>query len=293
MLASGASQQCRQYSISALSLYAMVGGAALVLLSSLFFGASFLGHTSNLGELERLRQENARLITSQEKLRWEMADVSSKFDNLVDKEIALRAMFDLPEINPQQRMLGIGGPETVPMAITSRADELVYQSESDLDRLNRLARFELAKFDEVYESLSEKKRRLDHTPSIMPTKGWFSRGYGMKPNPFTGNIQHHNGLDIAGHRGEPLIATADGKIIRSGRNGGMGKMIVIDHGFGYRTRYGHMDKLMVKVGNHVKRGDVIGLLGSTGYSTGPHVHYEVIKNGKSQNPYRYILDINY
>ena len=112
----------------------------------------------------------------------------------------------------------------------------------------------------------------------------------MKNDPFTGYRQMHHGLDIANHRGTPIIATADGRVSSVGRNSGLGKIVAIDHGYGFRTRYAHLSEIKVKRGQRVKRGDVIGLMGSTGYSTGPHLHYEVIRNGKTVNPIKYILN---
>jgi murein DD-endopeptidase MepM/ murein hydrolase activator NlpD len=293
MIAPGASGVTRQWRVSKGTLYILGTAVAVVGLANLFFGASYLEKKISEDEYNRLRTENAELTQRYERMRWELSDMSERYDDLVNKEIAIRQMFDLPEIDPEQRLLGVGGPEAGAPEIDSRVDELAYQSAVELDRLNRLARFEVDKFDEVLEGLSEKKRKLDHMPTIMPTEGWLSRGFGMKPNPFTGTSQMHRGLDLANHRGTKVIATGDGKIKSARRNGGMGKMVEINHGFGYVTRYGHLDKIMVKPGQKVKRGDVIGLMGSTGYSTGPHLHYEVVKNGKSQNPFNHIIKFNY
>lgn len=293
MIAPGASGVTRQWRVSNGTLYALGATASLVIIANLFFGASFIDQKISDAEYQRLQTENTELTQRFERLRWELSDMSAKYDELVEKEIAIRQMFDLPEIDPEQRMLGVGGPEGGAPIINSRSDEIAYESEIELDRLNRLARFEVDKLDEVLESLTDKKRKLDHMPTIMPTEGWLSRGYGMKPNPFTGQNQMHRGLDLANHRGTKVIATGDGKVKSARRNGGMGKMIEISHGFGFKTRYGHLDKILVKAGQKVKRGDVIGLMGSTGYSTGPHLHYEVIKNGKSQNPFNHIIKFNY
>ena len=112
----------------------------------------------------------------------------------------------------------------------------------------------------------------------------------MKYDPFTGYKQMHRGIDIANHTGTPIIATADGVVKATQSSAGMGKFVVINHGYGFQTRYGHLSQIKVKAGQHVKRGDVIALMGSTGYSTGPHLHYEVIRNGNFLNPAKYILN---
>ena len=293
VLIPGAPRESRQWKVSAGFLWAVGGAACLVIAANLFLTSSYFDRQIAAEERQRLTDENAGLSQKLERLRWELADVSANFDVLVSREIAIREMFELPEIDLEQRLLGVGGPVSGPPIMVSRADEIAYKSEVEVDRLNRLARFELEKYAEIIEALSDKKRRLDHTPSIRPSRGWFSRGIGMKRNPFTGAMQYHAGIDLANRRGTPIVTTADGKVSKARRNGGMGNLVVINHGFGMVTRYGHLDKILVKSGSKVKRGDVIGLMGSTGYSTGTHLHYEVIKHGKSKNPLNYIIDTNY
>ena len=293
MLIPDGGSSSRQYRLPLNSLYILGAVLAVMVVTTGFLGAGYLTSRVSTEELTQLRVQNNELSRRYETMRWELAELNSKYEDLIEKEIAIRGMFDLPVIDPEQRRLGVGGPTHNVPAITSRAEELAYLTESDLDRLNRLARFEIAKFDEVLSILNGKKNILDHTPSIRPTRGWISRGFGIKRNPFTGESQPHRGLDLANHRGTPVIASADGRVTMAGRNGGMGKMVVINHGNGFFTRYGHLDKIKVSRRDKVRRGDVIGLMGSTGYSTGPHLHYEVIKNGKSVNPLNYIIDANY
>jgi murein DD-endopeptidase MepM/ murein hydrolase activator NlpD len=118
--------------------------------------------------------------------------------------------------------------------------------------------------------------------------GFLSSKYGKRVDPFTGRQEHHNGIDIAGKEGASILAVADGVVSWSGERTGYGKLVEINHGNGYVTRYGHNKQQLVKVGDEVKKGDVIALMGSTGRSTGPHVHIEVIHNGKQQNPDKYL-----
>ena len=114
--------------------------------------------------------------------------------------------------------------------------------------------------------------------------------FGMRNDPFTGYRRMHRGVDISGPIGTPIVAPSDGVIKTVTRNNDFGKMIAIDHGYGFKTRYGHLSQINVKRGQQVKRGDVIGLMGTTGYSTGSHLHYEVIRNGKFLNPQDFILN---
>jgi murein DD-endopeptidase MepM/ murein hydrolase activator NlpD len=147
--------------------------------------------------------------------------------------------------------------------------------------------------NEVFISLSNMTEKLNHKPTIMPAKGenlWISSSFGRRKSPFTGLSQFHYGLDISGKKGTDILATADGIIEKTGSNRFIGKYIKIKHDETYSTTYGHLMKINVKKGIEVARGDVIGLMGSTGLSTGNHVHYVVSFNGERVNPYDYVLN---
>jgi murein DD-endopeptidase MepM/ murein hydrolase activator NlpD len=122
------------------------------------------------------------------------------------------------------------------------------------------------------------------TPSIWPARGWLTSVMGARRDPVSGGDDFHAGLDIAAERGAPVYATAEGIVMESGYHSAYGNLIVLDHGFGIQTRYGHLSELSVAPGKQVKRGDIIGLVGATGRATGPHLHYEVLANGRLLNP---------
>jgi murein DD-endopeptidase MepM/ murein hydrolase activator NlpD len=122
------------------------------------------------------------------------------------------------------------------------------------------------------------------TPSMWPAYGWLSSTMGPRRDPVTGGADFHSGLDIAGERGQPVYATAAGTVVDVGRQGAYGNLIVIDHGFGLQTKYGHLLKFSVAKGSKVQRGDIIGQIGATGRTTGYHLHYEVLANGRLLNP---------
>jgi len=280
----------KQLSVPVWSLYASALAVVLLVFLSVFLASEFFAEQVDQSELEGLRVENQQLAAKYEELRWALAETGDRYEELVQKEIALRAVFDLPEISVEERQLGIGGPGARIITPISETQQMAYATEAEVDRLLRLSRFELEKYEEAEQELASLKDRLDHTPSIWPTKGWFSRGFGMKDDPFTGYNQFHRGIDIANYNGTAVIAAADGKVTKTGSFGRMGKMITVDHGYGFVTRYGHLSSIDVKKGQRVKRGEVIGKMGSTGYSTGPHLHYEVWRNGKVLNPMNYILN---
>jgi len=284
------SQASCQLSVKLWMLYAGLAAAVLLVFASFFLASNYFSGQVSEAELDRLRAENNDLAGKYEELRWSLAQVRGRYDDLVQKEVALRSVFGLPEISTDERQLGIGGPEPMALARLSETQRLAYSTESEVDRLLLLSEFEIEKFAEAESALTDLKDRLDHTPSIWPADGWMSRGYGMKHDPFTGYKQFHRGIDLANNRGTPIVASADGKIREVGTFGRLGKMVIVDHGYGFVTRYGHLSQIDVKRGQSVKRGDIIGLMGSTGYSTGPHLHYEVWRNGKVMNPADFILN---
>ena len=161
---------------------------------------------------------------------------------------------------------------------------------NDLDQLSKQSKIQIISFQELDEFFKSQKSLLSATPSIWPARGWVTSKFGYRKSPFTGLREKHGGWDIAARSGSSIRATADGVVVVSGREYGYGNMLEIDHGYGIMTRYGHNSKHLAKVGDRVKRGQVIALVGNTGRSTGPHLHYEVLLNGFPINPKNYILD---
>lgn len=192
-------------------------------------------------------------------------------------------------------VFGIGGsmPEDLDPTIElkERQSALLQEMHEQVQQLDMVAVTQQERFENLYEHMEEQRSMFACTPTIRPVEeGYISSVFGYRINPLTGRREFHRGLDIATKTGTPIIASADGIVSFSGKNGSFGNMIAIDHGYGYTTRYGHCKELLKKKGETVKRGDVIALVGNTGRSTGPHVHYEVKLNGVQVNPNRYILN---
>jgi murein DD-endopeptidase MepM/ murein hydrolase activator NlpD len=143
-------------------------------------------------------------------------------------------------------------------------------------------------FVQLGAAFQDRVDQLAATPNLMPIEGWFSHGYGWRKDPFTGKREFHRGIDIVADANTEIRAPADGVVSRSGRYSDYGRSIDVAHGYGFVTRYAHMNKALVKPGDRVRRGDVIGLVGSTGRSTGPHLHYEVFRDGRRVNPWKYL-----
>lgn len=282
--------ETKQFAISVKLLWAAgIFGVCFVLLN-LFLLADYFNQRVDQAKMKQLVQENQMLSQQYTSLEKSLGGLKNNFGELVAKEEAIRTIFDLPVIDPEERMLGIGGPTYPEADSLTLATAEAYRITGDVDELLRLAKFELTRYQEVYELLSDRRDKLDHTPSIMPVKGQTSRGFGYKVDPFTGFNQFHSGLDLASKIGTPIYAPADGKVTSVSLFSGLGKMIILDHGYGLTTRYGHLSSYEVKVGQTVKRGDLIAKVGNTGYSTGPHLHYEVLVYGKPANPFNYIIN---
>ena len=271
--------------------YSIPAAVVVLLFVTLFSMSTLFGDRVNEDELAKLRAENVSLKAKYDKLRVTVTEVGDKFDQLVQKELAIRSLFNLPEVNAEERQLGTGGPMSAGLFSMSAVGRTAAVTEAELDRLVKLSQYETERYQEIEGALVGLKDKLAHTPSIWPTRGWSMRGFGVHNDPFTGYPQMHRGIDISNATGTPIVASALGRVIYSGYDpGGLGNMVTIDHGFGYITRYGHMSKLLVKNGQGVTRGQVIGLMGSTGYSTGSHLHYEVYRNGKALNPREFLLN---
>ncbi|MFQ5442528.1 MAG: M23 family metallopeptidase [Thermodesulfobacteriota bacterium] len=253
---------------------------------------------ANSREFFRLKKENA-----QQKI--EIQDFSSKIRGL-ESQVARLDLFDKklriianiegpkkPAVTGQVKGIGGGSSMDVEdylLTPGSKVDELVGQMRSDLTQLKLKADSQESRFAELQGQLLKKSGILAATPSIWPVRGWVTSTYGKRVSPFTGLTQNHRGIDIANRKGTPVVSTARGTVVRIARDANVGKFLVIRHGYGIKTIYGHLSKVNVRVGEKVKRRQKIASLGNTGRSTGSHLHYGVSVNGVFVNPTKYILN---
>lgn len=280
----------RQYSVPQWIVPAALGAVALLILFTAMSGIFAFRSWSSKAELAAQVEENHQLQDQIAQLDQSVDVLRGKLVALESAEQDVRSVFGFPELDPDERALGIGGGVSEDESGFSAVDQAAFALETDLDRLLRRCEFERENFSVLYTALVERKDRLDHTPSINPVGGHLVRGFGIKADPFTGRDRLHGGLDLSANIGTPVRAPADGRVTSTGYKGQLGKMIELDHGFGMETRYGHLSKIAVKRGEAVTRGQIIGYAGNTGYSTGPHLHYEVSVNGKRVDPMKYIYD---
>jgi murein DD-endopeptidase MepM/ murein hydrolase activator NlpD len=247
-----------------------------------------------LPQISELDRENTHQKKQFAHLAGRIDLISREMEELRKFDHRLRVMV-YPEMGDENGELrGVGGsdPRLLRPDFSSAGTqkELVRLMNRSLDVLNN--EISVGKQDKAdfHKFLEKQKMLLASTPSIWPTKGWLSSRFGYRVSPFTGEREFHKGLDISSRMSAPIIAPANGIVDSVTEDFGYGKMLTLKHGRGLTTRYAHLQKFLVKKGEQVKRGDTIALVGSTGRSTGPHLHYEVLLNGVAVNPQRYILN---
>lgn len=208
-----------------------------------------------------------------------------------------RTLLEAEPISDNERRSGIPDYSIYEETSGLHNAELIAETQSHLDNLSKRLYVLSRSFDEVYRMASNKKERQDHIPAIMPLKKnecQIISGFGTRYHPILHYRRMHSGVDLSAKTGTPIYATGDGVVTTAGRNdpalSGYGVAVLIDHGYGYKTLYGHMSEVKVKAGQQVKRGELIGLVGSTGLASGPHCHYEVWINGKKVNPVYYFYN---
>jgi murein DD-endopeptidase MepM/ murein hydrolase activator NlpD len=220
--------------------------------------------------------------------------LKTKLINLNQFEKKIRIIANIEKTGDSESLFGIGGsiPEDreLDASLETRNDLLIREMDEQVDSLQHAYGAQLESMSEVLQKLEEKRNILAATPSIPPTTGWISSGFGYRISPFSGRREMHKGIDLVAPKGAPVAATAEGVVIFAGKKGLLGNTVVVDHGQGISTRYAHCSKLMKKCGEAVRRGDIIARVGNTGRSTGPHLHYEVRVSNIQVNPERYILD---
>lgn len=241
---------------------------------------------SQQGKVDRLSLGNQQNVKALAARLAELQAASTRLDALGER-LANMGQLTLEEFDFRQpapvggpsdyEPVGETGEENLGFAIAALSDKLRRQS-SQLDALQFL--------------MANRQLENDLTPAGWPVKkGWISSRYGERNDPFTGEREKHSGLDFAGIRGTEVLSVASGVVIWAANRAGYGKTVEIDHGNGYRTRYAHSDKLIVKAGEHVNAGQVIALMGSTGRASAPHVHFEVLKDGSRVNPAGFVSNL--
>ena len=244
-------------------------------------------------EIDQLRSANSLLQVENGSYRAATGELTSQIQSLesVINDLGARAALDPAQARAMQKLPAVvkaraAGGSSVPAnaAIAEIASAALSSPEDTFGVLRALLQGLESRLRYVRRDVERREALAASTPSIWPAQGWLTGTFGGRSDPFTGEPGYHQGLDISTEKGQPVFATADGVVDAAAYTGDYGNLIVIKHGFGLSTRYGHLSAFAVKPGVPVKRGDVIGYVGSTGRSTGAHLHYEILANGKLINP---------
>ncbi|MCK4329969.1 M23 family metallopeptidase [candidate division WOR-3 bacterium] len=216
-----------------------------------------------------------------------LQSLERRYSKIIFHDEILRLGLDIPS-QDEVRMLGTGG-RYFPDESNTVLDRKVVLLRKKLDKMKIEQRIEERSLSDLEFNLLRSRDELEHTPSIMPTWGRITSGFGWRGDPFTGKRTFHNGIDVANKTGTPIVAAASGEVVYIGRMGRLGLCVKINHGYGYKSLYGHIKNSTVKVGEKVKRGNIIAYMGSSGRSTGTHLHYSIFKHGKAVNPRDHIM----
>ncbi|MBN2806388.1 MAG: M23 family metallopeptidase [Prolixibacteraceae bacterium] len=267
---------------------------AVTLIVAAGIASLFISHFET-PEVKALQQENEQLLSQYLMLNEKLAQVEHVLDEIqVRDDNIYRVIFESDPIPESVRKAGFGGTNSYEGLESYDPNQLVLNTTKKLDIISKQAYIQAKSYQDVLSLAMSKEAELSSTPAIMPIAStdlsFTSSGWGMRRHPIYKVPMFHFGIDFVAPRGTNVYATGDGvvKAVRTERTG-HGRHVVIDHGFGYESLYAHLKGFNVKAGQHIKRGEVIGFVGSTGTSTAPHLHYEVLKDGKNVDPKHYFF----
>ncbi len=269
-----------------------------VSLTSLFFTTLLFGGYFFITSITNTRGDLASVKNENELLKSKLIDLTDRYEilqvnlNVLGEQTEnLRIAANLEPISDDEKLLGIGGgsfDNSIDFLITS---DYLERAVNFIDNITTKFEFEKLQYEEIASKMKTNEKLFECIPAMVPTKGdYIGSRFGMRMHPILKIRKMHAGIDFVANTGTPVYAPGKGRVVFIGRNGGYGLEIEIDHGFGYRTRYAHLSKALVKRGQKIKRGDLIAKTGNSGLSTGPHLHYEISHNGRKLNPSRFFFD---
>jgi murein DD-endopeptidase MepM/ murein hydrolase activator NlpD len=272
----------RQFQVTSRLLWSVATAVSLSLLLGVVFGVLWLQSVRKNREVTSLVAENQDLRGRTKSLNAKLESLEKVLAEFEERTRRLSIVAGLSG-SPDPGTGGVGGLTALP------ADD-VRHTEAVLEEASRRGLLLSGRLGEVESRLSFQADQLALTPTLAPALGVLTAGFGLRSDPFTGRPDFHAGIDISSPKGSRIVAPASGTVVRVGWDRGYGRVVEIAHGFGVRTLFAHLEAPRVTEGQRVRRGDLVGLVGSTGRSTGPHLHYEVQVAGKPVNPLDYVLN---
>ena len=293
MFLPGPNARVRTFSISKSTLKSVFFSLAAVFVFSLYLIYEYNDVKDKVWELQAVREELMQQKAQVQNFALNILDYKRQMFLLRDLDTKLRHVVSLGPRDKAQQVLGIGGPDELGLQNLAslgekKQEEALKEMHQELTQLKGAASKQETSLQMLIEYFEDKRSLYASTPSIWPVRGWVTTPFGNRTSPFSGIVKFHEGIDIAAQTGMPIMAPADGVVIKAGFSTGYGNMVEISHGYGIKTVFAHNSRLNVKAGQRVKRGDVISYVGDSGSSTGPHLHYEVRLNGLPVNPTKYM-----
>ena len=269
-----------------LRILAYFGGSLILAFIYIIVFSQFFGTPKE----RKLKRENHQLVSQFEIMTMKLGQIQAVLTDLEERDDNLyRTIFEAEPISNSVRIQGVGGVDRYAKLDGFDYSDLVIETAKELDALTRRVYIQSKSYDDLINMAKNKDAMLASIPAIMPISNKdlkrTASGWGWRIHPIYKTRKFHYGMDFTAPTGTEIYSTGDGKVIEVKKSRrGYGNKIVVDHGFGYRTLYGHLSRFNVKRGKKVKRGDVIGYVGNSGLSTAPHLHYEVQQNSKKVNP---------
>ncbi len=263
------------------------------ILSIVYFSYDYVKIKGKIGELAELKELSTIQKKQIDMLDSKVAEFGKKMTELKQFDKKIRIITNLEDEEDDGKLLGMGGPIPEEKRLDGKMADvekvIIGRVHGSIDQLLGEADHQEKSFKELLEFLKKQKSLLATTPSIWPVRGWVTSEFGYRISPFTGRREFHRGIDIATRMKKEIVAPAGGVVTKARPDTGMGNEVRINHGNNIITVYGHMLKSTVKKGRRVKRGDLIGYVGNSGRSTGPHLHYGVLVKGIYVNPRRHLF----
>jgi hypothetical protein len=286
----------KELHVSRPALRVILGSVLALPLTALVLGYTTISKSVDIARLNQLDRHNQLLSQELKQTQQLIGKLTDTMRVIADRDRQFRVVAGLTPMDPGVQQAGIGGPsgdwpEREQLDSAGPLGQAALAAHVDVSALIRRANLLVRSYSDAVDSAGRRTDKMKRTPSIMPTEGWITSNFALsRIHPIYHEARVHEGIDISAPSGTRIIAPAGGIVITVyNTEPGYGKLVAIDHGHGVVTRYAHCSKILVQVGQRVQRNQEIAQVGSTGISTGPHLHYEVIVNGRHQDPRQYIL----
>ncbi len=283
-LSSSFGSKPKKITITGANAVAVLVGSAVLMAGAVYLSFVAADGISRSGELDALRIKSRDQAVELQSLQSRVDDLNFRMERLRESEARVRALLGAPA--PK----GMGGPDVSERPPRPQGQATAEVLDEEIGRTLEIALRQEAIFQDLLEEASARNAYWAAIPTLWPVHGMVTSGFGHRLSPFTGNVSMHNGVDIAAPTHTVVRAPADGIVTFAGFDSGLGRTVRIFHGFGLETLYGHLSSIAVRTGQRLRKGARIGAVGSTGMSTGPHLHYQVAKHGVPVNPLRYLVD---